>query len=104
MAEIFRNDVLIVAFLAWLLAQASKLLVILLRERKVLLRALTSAGGMPSSHSAVVVALAMRGAPDEGGDLPLFALAVVFACVVLFNAAGIRRAGRVSGRNPERGV
>ena len=98
MAEIFRNDVLIVSFLAWLLAQGSKLLVILLRERKVLLRSLTTAGGMPSSHSAVVVALATRVGMQEGVGSTPFALAMVFAAVVLYDAAGIRRAVSIQAR------
>ena len=72
---------LIVAVLAWMLAQISKLLIVLLRERQLQLAYLTSAGGMPSSHSAVVVALAMRIAIDEGVASPLFAIAFVFAGV-----------------------
>ena len=53
---------------------------------------------MPSSHSAVVVALAMRIAIDEGVSSPLFAIAFVFAGVVLYDAAGIRRAVSVQAR------
>ena len=59
MVQLLANDALIAAVIAWLLAQVSKLLIVLLRERQFQLAYLTSAGGMPSSHSAVVVALAM---------------------------------------------
>jgi hypothetical protein len=97
-SHLLHNDPLIVSVLAWVLAQLSKLLIVLLRERKLQLAYLTSAGGMPSSHSAVVVALAMRIGMDEGIDSPLFAIAFVFAGVVLYDAAGIRRAVSVQAR------
>lgn len=92
MSSLLSNDPLIVAIVAWTLAQFSKLLIVLLRERRFQLSYLTSAGGMPSSHSAVVVALATRIALKEGVSSPLFAIAFVFAGVVLYDAAGIRRA------------
>src|SRR4030095_8370250 len=98
MSQITANDALIVACIAWALAQVSKLLIVLLRERQLQLAYLTSAGGMPSSHSAVVVALAMRIGMDEGGRSPMVAIAFVFAGVVLYDAAGIRRAVSVQAR------
>jgi uncharacterized protein len=90
--EILRNDVLIASFVAWVLAQLSKLLIILLRERRLQFRKVVSPGGMPSAHSAVVVALATRVGIDEGVGSTAFALAMIFASVVLYDAAGIRRA------------
>jgi len=98
MAELVSNDALITASLAWFLAQISKLLIVLLRERQLQLSYLTSAGGMPSSHSAVVVALATRVGMDQGIGSPLFAIAFIFAGVVLYDAAGIRRAVSVQAR------
>ena len=47
---------------------------------------------MPSSHSAVVTVLATLIGKQEGIQSPLFALAVVFAFIVMYDAAGIRRA------------
>ena len=96
MAQLLSNDALVAASLAWFLAQISKLFIVLLRERKLQFSYLTSAGGMPSSHSAVVVALATRIGMDNGMSSPLFAIAFIFAGVVLCDAAGIRRA--VSGQ------
>ena len=98
MAELMTNTALITASLAWFLAQISKLLIVLLRERQLQLSYLTSAGGMPSSHSAVVVALATRIGMDQGVGSPLFAIAFIFAGVVLYDAAGIRRAVSVQAR------
>ena len=98
MSQLLTNDPLIVAGMAWILAQISKLLIVLLRERQFQIGYLTSAGGMPSSHSALVVALAMRVGLNEGAGSPMFAVAFVFACVVLYDAAGIRRAVSVQAR------
>jgi acid phosphatase family membrane protein YuiD len=98
MSDISHNDVLVTACLAWLLAQISKLLIVLLREREFHLSYMTSAGGMPSSHSAIVVALATRIGMEEGVGSTAFAIAFVFAGVVLSAAAGIRRAVRVQAR------
>jgi acid phosphatase family membrane protein YuiD len=98
MRDLVHNDTLIVAVVAWAMAQLSKLLIILLRERRLDVQNFMSAGGMPSSHSAVVVALAMRIAMDEGVSSPMFAVAFVFAGVVLYDAAGIRRAVSVQAR------
>jgi uncharacterized protein len=90
--QLLANDVLVVSVLAWSLAQLSKLLIYLLREGKLRVRYLTTAGGMPSSHSAVVTALATRVGMDYGVQSGLFAVAVIFAAVVLYDAAGVRRA------------
>ncbi len=92
MGQIFENDVLVVAAVAWAIAQFSKLLIYLLRERQLKARYLTAAGGMPSSHSALVTALATRVGMDYGVDSGLFAVALIFAAVVLYDAAGVRRA------------
>ncbi|MCC7103914.1 MAG: divergent PAP2 family protein [Chloroflexi bacterium] len=92
MDRLFDNRVLVAAALAWLIAQTSKLLILILRERHVQLRVMTSSGGMPSSHSALVTALATGIGLTDGVHSTLFAIAVVFAAVVLYDAAGVRRA------------
>jgi acid phosphatase family membrane protein YuiD len=98
MRDVLSNDVLVVAVIAWMFAQLSKLLIVLLRERQLQLRYVTSAGGMPSSHSAVVVALATRTAMATGVQSTEFAIAIVFAAIVLYDAAGVRRAVSIQGR------
>jgi acid phosphatase family membrane protein YuiD len=90
--QFLANDVLVVSAVAWALAQFSKLLIALLRERQLKVAYLAMAGGMPSSHSALVTALATRIGIQSGVDSPLFALAAIFAAVVLYDAAGVRRA------------
>jgi acid phosphatase family membrane protein YuiD len=92
------NDVLGACIVAWLLAQFSKPLLHYVHTRRVSLRYFVTAGGMPSSHSAVVVALATRVGIDAGLSSVPFALAAVFAAVVMYDAAGVRRAVSVQAR------
>lgn len=96
--EVFENRVLIVSLVAWAIAQILKVLVILLREHRLDLWRLVSAGGMPSSHSALVAALATSVAMADGVKSTTFALAVVFAAVVMYDAAGIRQAVSIQAR------
>jgi acid phosphatase family membrane protein YuiD len=95
---LFANDVLGVCVMAWLIAQLSKPILHYAHTRRVNLRYLVSAGGMPSSHSAVVVALATRIGFDTGLSSIDFALSAVFAAVVMYDAAGVRRAVSVQAR------
>ncbi len=96
--DVFENRPLIVSLLAWSTAQILKVLIILLRERRLDLWRLVSAGGMPSSHSALVAALATAVGILDGVKSSTFALAVVFAAVVMYDAAGIRQAVSIQAR------
>ena len=84
--------------IAWMVAQFSKPLINYVHTRRFNLRYFVSAGGMPSSHSAVVVALATRIGVDTGLNSVPFALAAVFAAVVMYDAAGVRRAVSLQAR------
>jgi len=95
---LFTNDVLGACIIAWLVAQFSKPVLHYAHTRQVNLRYLVTAGGMPSSHSAVVVALATRVGIDTGLSSILFAMSVVFAAIVMYDAAGVRRAVSVQAR------
>ena len=92
MRNLLNNPALIYGALAWCFAQGLKVLLCYVRERRVDLRLMTAAGGMPSSHSALVSAMAVAIAFREGLDSPLFALAAGVAGVVMYDAASIRRA------------
>src|SRR4029453_1889260 len=84
--------------MAWAIAQITKPLIFYVYYRRLNLRYLVSAGGMPSSHSAVVVALATRVGVDTGLSSVPFALAAIFAAVVMYDAAGVRRAVSLQAR------
>jgi len=64
----------------------------LISENRLNIRRLWETGGMPSSHSSTVSALAASVGITYGVDSPLFAISVVFAIIVMHDAAGIRRA------------
>jgi acid phosphatase family membrane protein YuiD len=88
---LLNNRVLWTMLVAWLLAQGLKLPIAYLRTRQWNWALLVSAGGMPSSHSALVTATAHAVGLYAGFNTPVFALAVSIAMVVIYDATGIRR-------------
>ena len=91
MAGVFHNPVLIGALIAWSRAQGGKLPIEYVRLRRWNWSLLFSTGGMPSSHTALVTAIAHGTGLVAGYDTPAFAVAVVLAMVVIYDATGIRR-------------
>lgn len=89
---IFYNAILVSALIAWLIAQLLKVGVNLFLAKKLDLQLLLSSGGFPSSHSAMVSALALGIGKYYGWDSPVFAVSAVYGMVVLYDAAGVRRA------------
>jgi hypothetical protein len=88
---IVNNRVLWTTLVAWLLAQGLKLPIAYLRTHRWNWALLVSAGGMPSSHSALVTATAHAVGLYAGFNTPVFALAISIAMVVIYDATGIRR-------------
>lgn len=87
----FSNQVLWCAVAGWFVAQALKIPTYWLVERKWELNRFFGSGGMPSSHTAFVVALAIMTGWTAGFDKAEFAVAVVLACIVMYDASGVRR-------------
>ncbi|HOF03157.1 MAG TPA: divergent PAP2 family protein [Atribacterota bacterium] len=83
---------LAIAFFTWVTNQAIKLTLYFVAEKKWDLGRFFGAGGMPSTHSALSVSVAVSIGFMVGWDSPLFALACVLAIVVMADAAGVRRA------------
>lgn len=92
MTELLSNQVLWTAILASVFAQLLKLSIYYLIERRWQWERLAETGGMPSSHSATVTALATAVGITEGWGSAYFAIAVVLAIIVMYDATGIRRA------------
>ena len=92
MEVFFQYKYLITPFLIWFCIQAFKVFYDLVTTKKFNFKRILGAGGMPSSHSAVVTGLATMIGKSQGIESPMFALSVVFAFVVMYDAAGIRRA------------
>lgn len=92
MTEIVGNTALLAALCAVVLAQVAKVLLILLIEKRLLMERIRETGGMPSSHSAGVAALATSVGLQGGFGSVSFAIAATLAVVVMYDATGIRRA------------
>ncbi|CAN7077738.1 unnamed protein product, partial [Brassica oleracea var. botrytis] len=93
--SIFTNYPLISAFTAFAIAQFIKLFTSWYRERRWDLKQLLGSGGMPSSHSSTVTALAVAIGLQEGFGGSHFAIALILASVVMYDATGVRlHAGR----------
>ena len=91
---LLRNQVFVSALAAWTVAQFTKLIRDVIQGTFRWGR-ITGAGGMPSAHTALVVATAVSSGFTAGFDSPVFAVAFVLAGIVMYDAAGVRRhAGR----------
>ena len=92
------NRILMASFVAWAVAQISKAIIDLLQQRRLVLSRLVSSGGMPSSHSALVTGLATATGRIDGVSSAAFAIAIVLASIVMYDAAGVRRAVSIQAR------
>ncbi|RVW90821.1 putative membrane protein YuiD [Vitis vinifera] len=94
-SSILSNYPLLAALLSFILAQTIKVFTSWYRDRRWDLKQLVGSGGMPSSHSATVTALAAAIGLQEGFGGSMFAISLVIACVVMYDAFGVRlQAGR----------
>lgn len=87
---IFHNAPLILALLSILFAQFIKVPIHFIISKKMDWSLLTSTGGMPSSHSAAVTSLATAVGFETGFDSAIFAVAAMFAIIVMYDASGVR--------------
>ena len=90
--QFFSNKVIGISALAWFIAQLIKIIIDLVKSRSIDMKLLTSSGGMPSSHSAFVTSLATSIGMTQGFDSTQFAITFVLCMVVMYDAAGVRRA------------
>ena len=92
------NPVIDCGLLAWFLAQLIKVLLDAVLLRRLELGRFVSSGGMPSSHSALVVACTTAIGRLYGVEGPLFALAVMVSVVVMYDACNVRRSAGDTAR------
>jgi len=83
---------LVPPLLAWTIAQAAKVIYTSVRQGRLNLRVLAETGGMPSSHSAIVMGLTTCIGRINGFGSVTFAIALIFSVVVMYDAQGVRRA------------
>jgi len=96
--EFWTDSVLVTCLLSWFTAQALKIFTAFKQKRKLDFRRFIGAGGMPSSHAAFVTSLAAAVAIENGIESTEFAMCAVFALVVMYDAAGVRRAAGQQAR------
>ncbi len=85
------NEVLLIAFTSWFIAQMLKVVGGLLREKRLDMGFFIRSGGMPSSHTSLVTSLATSVGILRGFNSVEFAMSAVFASIVMYDAAGVRR-------------
>ena len=90
--KFIHNKYIYIPVLLWFVIQLFKLLYDLVKNKKFNFKRILGAGGMPSSHSAVVTGLATLIGKYEGVDSAIFAMSFVVAFVVMYDACGVRRA------------
>ena len=90
--KIIMNKYIYVPLLIWICVQTFKVIYDLVKTKKFNFKRIMGAGGMPSSHTAVVTSLTAMIGKYEGFDSSIFALSLIFAMVVMYDAAGVRRA------------
>jgi len=87
-----QNKYIYIPFFLWFAIQTFKVIYDLVTTKKFNFKRIMGAGGMPSSHSAIVTGLATLIGKYEGVDTPIFALSLIVAFVVMYDACGVRRA------------
>ena len=90
--KFINNKYIYVPLILWFFIQLFKLLYDLVKTKKFNFKRILGAGGMPSSHSAVVTSIATLIGKYEGVDSSIFALSLIVAFVVMYDACGVRRA------------
>jgi acid phosphatase family membrane protein YuiD len=91
MSTLIHNRVVIAAMLAWMIGQFLKFPLEYLLNKRWNWGIMFSSGGLPSSHSSLVTAVALTIGLQEGFDSAIFALAAAIGMIVIYDAAGVRR-------------
>ncbi|HIE24471.1 MAG TPA: divergent PAP2 family protein [Anaerolineales bacterium] len=89
--DVLKNPIFLSAVIAWALAQAIKVPVEYFRSGKINLALMLSSGGMPSSHSAMMVSTTYSAGLFVGFDSAVFAVVFPMTMIVIYDATGVRR-------------
>lgn len=88
---VFKSRVFLATLSAWIIAQSIKIIINSVKEKRFNFRWLVGTGGMPSAHSAGVMALASAVGIQEGFSSTIFIISLIFAMIIAFDAQGVRR-------------
>ena len=98
MQELKLNAAIWIPLIVWTVVQLFKFFFDLIEHKRINVQRIWGSGGMPSAHSALVCSLATVVGIKEGVGSTLFAMSLVFACVVMYDAAGVRSAAGKQAR------
>ena len=96
--KIITNKYIYIPLIVWFCIQTFKVIYDLVTTKKFNFKRIMGAGGMPSSHSAVATSLSTLIGKYEGFESSIFAMSLIFAMVVMYDAAGVRRAAGKQAR------
>ena len=96
--ELLHNRIFVSAALGWMVAQVLKTIIHLILTKQFVAERMVGSGGMPSSHSATVCALATATGMECGAGSPEFAITIMLAIIVMYDAMGVRRETGKQGR------
>lgn len=88
---IVSNHIFACAFISWFIAQALKVVLTLLKDRRLDLNRMVGSGGMPSSHTSSVMGLSTAVGLTQGWSSPIYAVALMFSLIVMYDASNVRR-------------
>lgn len=89
---IISNPIINITAISWFVTQVLKVIIVLLTERRIDLERFVGAGGMPSSHASTVCTLSVLIGRTLGFSTPEFAVTFIFSLIIMYDAAGVRRA------------
>lgn len=98
MNDVWGNAAIWIPIIIWFSVQAFKVVYELIKYKKLNIRRMWGSGGMPSSHSALVCSLTTIVALVDGMASTTFAISLVLSGVVMYDAAGVRRAAGKQAR------
>lgn len=96
--QFLSNKIFFTVFFAWVFSCLLKGMIVCIREKRLDITRFMGPGGMPSSHSTIVTALAVCIGVHDGFDSTAFVICCAFALVVMYDASGIRRAAGQQAR------
>lgn len=96
--DLIHNQMFVAAAGGWIIAQILKTLIYMWFNHKFVAERLVGSGGMPSSHSATVCALATAAGIEFGAGSYQFAITAIFAIVVMYDAMGVRREAGIQAK------
>ena len=96
--EVLHNRIFVSAALGWMVAQVLKTIIHMILTKQFVAERMVGSGGMPSSHSATVCALATATGMECGAGSPEFAITIMLAIIVMYDAMGVRRETGKQGR------